>query len=67
MWVDAPSQRMRVDVFGGLDSTLTLQVTGNTAASAAAAAAKAAKAAAAAQNQQRRQLTNSSQLHAATS
>lgn len=26
MWVDADSARMRVDVFGGLDSTLTLQV-----------------------------------------
>ncbi|WIA34990.1 hypothetical protein OEZ86_013270 [Tetradesmus obliquus] len=27
MWVDADSARMRVDVFGGLDSTLTLQDT----------------------------------------
>jgi hypothetical protein len=26
MWVDADSQRMRVDVFGGMDSTITLQV-----------------------------------------
>jgi hypothetical protein len=26
MWVDADTQRMRVDVFGGMDSTITLQV-----------------------------------------
>jgi hypothetical protein len=35
MWVDSKSQRMRVDVFGGMDSTITLQVRPAAAAAAA--------------------------------
>jgi hypothetical protein len=35
MWVDADSQRMRVDVFGGMDSTITLQVRPTAAAAGA--------------------------------